>query len=90
MEFIKESRMVTQRYTVVDGPIVDTDPRRLAKGRFRVEVLTISWLDGAVGRVFVRGQAVLADGRKGKLKHDRDFYGSDIPDWVDELLDIDL
>lgn len=90
MKFIKGSRFVTQNYTVVDGPVIDTDPNRLSTRRFRVETLIVSWQDGTVHRVFTRGQAVLADGRKGKLYHDRNFFGSDIPDWMDEVLDITL
>jgi len=88
MEFIKQSRSVTQTYTVVDGPIMGTDPRRLSQGRFRVELLTVTWIDGVAHRVFVRGQSVLGDGRKGKLKHDRTLVGAEIPEWMDELLDI--
>jgi len=90
MEFIKGSRHVTQNYTVVDGPVVDTDPNRLSTRRFKVELLTVSWVDNEVRRIFVRGQAVLADGRKGKYRHDRTFIGSEIPDWAQEILDITL
>jgi len=90
VEFFKGSRSVTQTYTVVDGPVVDMDPNRLSKGRFRVEMVTVSWIDGNVTRVFVRGQAVLKDGSDGKYKHDRSYYGSDIPDWLDGILDISL
>ena len=90
MEFIKGSRSVTQTYTVVDGPVVDTDPSRISKGRFRVEMVTVSWINGNVTRVFVRGQSVLKDGSDGKYKHDRSYYGWHIPEWLDEVLDITL
>lgn len=90
MQFIKGHRTATQWYTVVDGPIMDTDPRRLSQGRFKVESLSVSWMDGDVSRVFMRGQSVLGDGRKGKVQRDRTLLASELPDWMDELLDITL
>ncbi len=87
-EFIKEHRHVTQWYTVVDGPVMETSPFRLSANRFKVDRISITWTDGEVSRVFMRGQAVLADGRKGKLFHDRTLTASELPDWMDEFLDI--
>ncbi len=91
MEFIKRHRTVTQWYDLVDGPIMDTTPTtRLTQGRFKVEKVSVTWVDGEARRVFVRGQAVLADGRRGKLYHDRNLMGNEFPEWLDEVLDISL
>jgi hypothetical protein len=90
MKFIKQHRTVTQWYTVEDGPIMDSDPRRLSARRFKVERVSVSWMDGEVQRVFVHGQAVLADGSMGKLYHDRTLLGgTDLPEWLHEVLDIE-
>jgi hypothetical protein len=90
MEFIKGHRSVTQTYTVVDGPVVETAPGHLTQGKFKVDYLAISWQDSEVQMVYLKGPGLKADGSLGKYDRSRKLFGSDIPDWLDELLDITL
>jgi hypothetical protein len=90
MRFIKGHRSVTQTYTVVDGPLAETEPGRLTQGKFKVDYLAISWMDGEVQMVYLKGPGLKADGSLGKYDRSRKLFGSEIPDWVDELLDITL
>lgn len=88
MEFIKGHRSCTQTYTVVDGPVMETEPGHLTQGKFKVDYLAVTWIDNDVQRVYVRGPGLKADGSLGKYFRARTLSGSDIPDWVDEVLDI--
>lgn len=87
MKLIKTFRTVTQGYDVQDGPIIGTDPNRLSKGRFKVEQMTVSWVNGEINRIFVRGQSVRADGQFGKWRHDRNLLPSTLPEELKGLLD---
>ena len=90
MEFIKGHRSCTQTYTVVDGPVMETEPGHLTQGKFKVDYLAVSWTDNDVQMVYVKGPGLKADGSLGKYARTRRLFGSDIPDWVDEVLDINL
>jgi hypothetical protein len=89
-KFIKGHRSITQTYTVVDGPVVETEPGHLTQGKFKVDYLAVSWMDGEVQSVYLKGQGLKADGSLGKYARSRRLVGSHIPDWVEELLDITL
>ena len=90
MKFIKGHRSATQTYTVVDGPVMETAPGHLTQGKFKVDYLAVSWMDNEVQMVYVKGQGLKADGSLGKYSRTRKLFGTDIPDWVDEVLDITL
>jgi hypothetical protein len=47
-------------------------------------------MDGAVQSVYLKGQGLKADGSLGKYARSRKLFGSNIPDWAQELLDITL
>jgi hypothetical protein len=89
-KFIKGHRRTTQTYTVVDGPVMETEPGHLTQGKFKVDYLAVSWVDNDVQMVYVKGPGLKADGTLGKYVRSRKLFGSDIPDWVDEVLDITL
>lgn len=88
MKFIKGHRSVTQTYTVVDGPVMETAPGRLTQGKFKVDYLAVTWIDNKVQMVYVKGQGLKTDGNLGKYPRTRKLFGSDIPDWVGEVLDM--
>lgn len=90
MQFIKGHRSTIQTYTVVDGPVMDTEPGHRTQGKFKVDYLAVTWMENEVQRVYVKGQGLKADGTPGKYVRARTLFGSDIPDWVDEVLDISL
>lgn len=88
MKFIKGHRSTTQTYTIVDGPVMETAPGHLTQGKFKVDYLAVSWMDNEVQRVYVKGPGLKVDGSLGKYVRARTFFGSDIPDWVNEILEM--
>lgn len=90
MKFIKGHRSCTQTYTVVDGPLMETAPGHLSQGKFKVDYLAVSWVDNEVHRVYIKGPGLKVDGSPGKYVRARTLFGADIPDWVDEVLDISV
>lgn len=77
----------TKFFTVEDGPIIETSPNRLRQGRFKIETLSLTYHEGKITNVFVRGKNVLPDGVTGKLYHDRTLLTSEFPDWLVEFID---
>jgi hypothetical protein len=90
MKFIKGHRSATQTYTVVDGPVMETEPGHRTQGKFKVDYLAVSWVEDEVQMVYIKGPGLKSDGKLGKYVRSRKLFGSDIPDWAAEVLDITL
>lgn len=87
MEIRKEHTVITDTYSVIDGPVEDTEQRRVP-GLFKVEALSVSYLDGKLDKVYVKGPTLTVDGRLGKTPSARTFF-ENYPAWVLEFLGID-
>ena len=80
MEVTKKSVSTTRTYTIVDGPVMDTDPR-FVTAQFTVEVVSVTYLNGKLDRAYARGPSVTVPGRL----HHRALTARNIPGWMKEL-----
>jgi len=74
----------TDTYAMVDGPVENTVGHR-TPGRFKVEFLSVSRVDGKLDKVYIKGPTLTVDGRLGKSSSARTFF-SDYPQWVLDFL----
>jgi hypothetical protein len=84
MDIRKAYRSVTDAYIVIDGPVEDTASRRVP-GRFKVEFLSVTYLDGELRQVYLKGRTLTKDGRLGKTSSAVTLFG-DYPAWVLDYL----
>lgn len=85
MRIRKDHTLTTDVYVVEDGPVEDTEPGHLTQGRFKVEYLSVTYLEGELEKVYVKGPGYMANGQLGKSTRVR-TYTSDFPYWVIDFL----
>jgi hypothetical protein len=64
--------------------VEDTAARRVP-GRFKVEFMSVSYLDGELKKVYIKGPTLKADGSLGKTSSAVTFF-RDYPAWVLDYL----
>lgn len=85
MKFHKDHTSTTDVYSVEDGPVEETAPGHLTRVRFMVEFMSVTYTDGELERVYVKGKQIKSDGQLGKSTHARSFF-KEIPQWVTDFL----
>jgi hypothetical protein len=76
----------TEAYRIEDGPVVKVEGRRRVASHFRVELLTLDYLNGDIREVFVRGTRLDQEGNVGTATHQRRFGANELPEWVKEFI----
>lgn len=85
MNIIKSHTYTTDVYRVENGPTAETAPGHLTQGMFKVDYLAVSYLNGELEKVYLKGKRLKADGEPGKTMGSRTFFGS-FPHWVVDFL----
>lgn len=85
MKIRKDHTYITDVYSVEDGPVEDTAPGHLTQGRFKVNYMSVSSINGEIQQVYLKGPGLKADGSLGKTTRARTFFG-DYPHWVTDYL----
>jgi hypothetical protein len=86
MKITKNHTYTTDVYDVEDGPVEDTEPGYLTQGKFKADFLSVSYMDGELEKVHLKGPGLKANGGLGKSSRSRTYFRSQIPQWVIDFL----
>lgn len=85
MRIRKDHTYTTDVYHVEDGPVEETAAGYLSQGRFRVNFLSVTYQDGVLSKVYLKGKHIRSDGLYGKTTRARTYF-SEYPEWVTDYL----
>lgn len=86
MDIKKLHTYVSHTYHIDDGPVVDTQPGYLTQGKFKADYFSVTYHDGVLEKVYIKGPQITVKGVLGKSTRARTYFG-DFPDWVIEHID---
>ena len=86
MKATKNHTYTTHTFDVEDGPLEETTPGRLTHGKFKVEYMAVTYHDGVLFSVYLKGQRLTVKGGLGKTPAARTYYTSGYPEWVKEYI----
>jgi hypothetical protein len=86
MDVRKTHTYVSHTYHVEDGPVEDTEPGYLTQGKFVVDYMSLTYHDGVLFKVYLKGPGIKTDGSLGKNVRARTYFGGGYPAWVKDYI----